>query len=395
MPNMTDYLPKYMQIADQLRQQIIERYTTNERRLPPVRDLCKEYGVSVDTMRQALSVLSSEGIIRGTRGKGTFILERPTANREKNASATGESRGADIKLDEMFIGLAYADIMAEFGYRMFRSLDKTLCSQGYHYAFGNNGGDPHRELAYLRTLEKLGTATILAAPTQSNAVNPTYRKEICRIIDSGIVVIFTNLYLPEVPTPVVATDNYASMKMAMRHITDLGHRHIGFIGGTVITGDRDRWRGAVDGLREAGIEPDMSLLMTMPIGPDGNSQPYWPARNLLARTDRPTAIVCNNDVVAMEVFKAAGEMGIRIPEDLSIIGFDDLAECSHLNPPLTTIRQDFEGMGKIAAEEIIQLWAEKERSGVMPKLTSHRFRLIEGTLIVRQSTAPLRQQTKQ
>ena len=184
---------------------------------------------------------------------------------------------------------------------------------------------------------------------------------------------------PQHPVPSVGATDWNGALSATRHLLDLGHRRIG-----VITGPPDRLcaRARLDGIRAAldaeGIPLDHRLVRTG----------WWFAfedglnhgRELLRLADPPTAILCGNDLQALGVYEAARHAGRRIPDDLSVVGFDDITPAMWCGPAMTTVRQPFTEMGATAATLVVALAAGRP-------LGSDRVELAT-TLIVRESTAP-------
>lgn len=175
----------------------------------------------------------------------------------------------------------------------------------------------------------------------------------------------------------VVPDEETAARDAVTHLLDLGHRRIGHIthdDTTIAIGLR---RAAYeDTLREAGITPDPSLVISGGNNPEGADAS---ARLLLERTDRPTAVFCYNDGMAAGVYRVAAALGISIPEDLSVVGFDDLRLIStNLSPQLTTMRLPHYEMADWLVRRLI--------TGDLPDpVATHRFPC---DLVVRNSTAP-------
>jgi len=140
---------------------------------------------------------------------------------------------------------------------------------------------------------------------------------------------------------------------AMAYLTGLGHRRIGFITGRLgLLSARQRYQGYLDGLAAAGIEPDDELVQE---GDYTLELAVEKARTLLSLRHPPTAIAASNDMSAMGVYQAAAELGVRIPEDLSVVGFDNLRESVMLNPQLTTVDQFLVQTGFLAVQMIRKL----------------------------------------
>lgn len=166
-------------------------------------------------------------------------------------------------------------------------------------------------------------------------------------------------------------------RLAVQHLIDLGHRQFAEISGTVFMYEDSRIRHEtyLEVLRENGLKPGPTenCNFTMDSG--------FEAMNRLLATGQPfTALVCANDESALGAIHAAHNAGLRIPQDLSVVGFDDEPFSSHSTPPLTTIRQDYEALGNNAIDQLISLI---QNPGAAP----HQ-RIIFPKLIVRESTAP-------
>jgi LacI family transcriptional regulator len=146
---------------------------------------------------------------------------------------------------------------------------------------------------------------------------------------------------------------------------------------------QDRYRGYLDGLTEAGMVPDPELTVA-----GGFHPPTIRERvsELLARPERPTAIVAQNDNTAYAVMQAAVDCGLRVPQDLSVIGFDDIASSADTHPPLTTVRQPFPEMGMAAAKMLLEAIDAGEPGGSADG--SRRQATMPTSLISRESTAP-------
>lgn len=190
----------------------------------------------------------------------------------------------------------------------------------------------------------------------------------------------------------VASDGFSGGLAAVRHLIDLGHRRIGFVtarqGATTF---QDRLRGYWCSLLEAGITPDMSLLFQPPVGEredSGLRQVTDRLLNRLRQPDPPTAILAANDSYAARLQRVLQREGYRIPEDISLVGFDDSLPAMESEPPLTTVRVDREAMGRFAVRRLqAQLHPDSvDRQFVLPR-AQHRLPV---SLIVRESSAPPR-----
>jgi LacI family transcriptional regulator, xylobiose transport system transcriptional regulator len=179
------------------------------------------------------------------------------------------------------------------------------------------------------------------------------------------------------PIPSVGATNWNGGLVAARHLLELGHRRIAMVNGPdeflCCRARLDGYRAALD---TAGVPFDPDLLRTSPFYFEGGRDA---ARDLLRLADPPTAIFAANDLQALGVYDAARTEGLRVPDDLSVVGFDDLAFTQWSEPPLTTVRQPLKGMGAKAAEIVLDLAAGRA-------LDLDRFEL-PTKLVVRRSTA--------
>ncbi|MFI7632054.1 LacI family DNA-binding transcriptional regulator [Microbispora rosea] len=181
-------------------------------------------------------------------------------------------------------------------------------------------------------------------------------------------------------TPSVGATNWSGGMAATRHLLDLGHRRIAMLSGPT------QWpccRARLDGYRAAmdaaGVPVDSELVRVSTLYVEGGLRD---GAELLRLPDPPTAVFCANDLQALGVYEAARRAGARIPEDLSVVGFDDLSFTQWAGPPITTVRQPLVQMGAAAARMVLAL-AQGER------LEQHRVELATA-LVVRESTAPPR-----
>lgn len=193
---------------------------------------------------------------------------------------------------------------------------------------------------------------------------------------------------PEPGYTSVNIDDRAASVAAARHLVELGHRRIALLtlgsagaepGPSDFMVARQRLRGWLDVLGPAGIEPVL-LRPTVKTQEDGAEA----VRGLLAGPDRPTAVLCFSDALAAGVVRAAEDAGLRVPEDLSVVGYDDTPLARRLRPALTTVHQDAAEKGRIAAAELAAAVA-RHRAGEPPEV---RRIVLPTELIVRDSTAP-------
>jgi LacI family transcriptional regulator len=174
------------------------------------------------------------------------------------------------------------------------------------------------------------------------------------------------------------SDNVAGARTAVTHLRELGHRRIATVTGLVETRPgADRLRGYRDGLRAAGLAFRDEYVAYGDFYVESGARA---AGALLELDERPTAIVTASDMMALGAFRAAAERGLNVPRDVSVVGFDDIQLAGHVQPPLTTLRQDKAGLGAQAASALLRLIAGQE---ARPQTVT-----LPVELVVRGSTAP-------
>ena len=175
----------------------------------------------------------------------------------------------------------------------------------------------------------------------------------------------------------VGSSNWAGSRAMAQHLLDLGHRRIAWIGGPETSeAARDRLYGYQAALNAAGLAVDPSLIRSGAFEVATGTQH---ARELLAGPDRPTAIMAADDEIAVGVLAAAHELGIRVPDELSVTGFDDTPQAAWTTPPLTTVHQHLDGMGAIAVQTVLGM--------VEGRSPASRHLDLATSLTVRRSTA--------
>ncbi len=165
-------------------------------------------------------------------------------------------------------------------------------------------------------------------------------------------IVLINYFRRETTLPVVMGDNINGAHDAVSHLIELGHRRIAFIRGNAYTGQSDlRERGYGAALGEAGLKVDPALVYQ---GDFSEQSGLEGARHLLDLADPPTALFVANDGMAHGCLNAIREKGLRVPEDISVIGFDDIPASAMTQPPLTTLRHPFEAIAQATVQELVR-----------------------------------------
>ena len=185
----------------------------------------------------------------------------------------------------------------------------------------------------------------------------------------------------------VVLDHRRAAELTLNHLYTLGHRRIAFMHGQPFSSDSDdRWRGIVEVSSELGIEIRPELTVQLDRDVSSPELGYPVAQQLFSVKRAFTALVCFNDVAAIGAIRAMRDLGLRVPEDISVIGFDDIRAASYLSPRLTTIRQPLSDMGRYAAQCIINRLNRTE--------DFRELVVFEPKLVVRESTSVMKPQTR-
>ncbi|MDX6543970.1 MAG: hypothetical protein QOK32_1573 [Gaiellaceae bacterium] len=199
-----------------------------------------------------------------------------------------------------------------------------------------------------------------------------------RLLAEGARLVFVNGGVERLDVPAVGVDERAAGHLGTTHLLELGHRRIGFVAGpSHFVPTRQKAAGREAALIEAGVDPD-GLVSMAEFSVEGGRQAL---RELIGRENRPTAVICSSDLMAIGVLKEASVAGLRVPEDLSVVGFDGIDATAWTQPALTTIEQPVPDIAETAVNALKSLIEEPDRP--LPNF------LFRPQLRVRASTARL------
>ena len=179
-----------------------------------------------------------------------------------------------------------------------------------------------------------------------------------RLVEDGARLVFVNGALDELDVPCVSVDERRAGYLATQHLIRLGHTRIGFVAGPAdYLPTREKAAGREEALRQHGLSPD-GLVSHGDFTHEGGR---CAARALLQRADRPTGVICSSDVIAIGVVQEARGLGLRVPEDVSVVGFDGIEAADWVDPPLTTIEQPIDEIATTAVDLLQTVIAEPGR----------------------------------
>ncbi len=216
--------------------------------------------------------------------------------------------------------------------------------------------------------------------------NPLYldSKLLSEFSERRIPAVVIGRELSNVPVSSVVVDNAAGTRLAIQHLYDLGHSKMAFIKGPDILVDSiQRWQGLETFAEEVGLEVNPELIVQIQGRNSTFREAYELTEELLRRRCRFTGLITFDDLSACAAIRALTKAGKRVPEDCSVVGFDDIPSAAFYNPPLTTIQQQLEMQGSLGAEIVEQLIRAGEEHSMPPK-----HRKVIPKLVVRDSTCP-------
>ena len=270
------------------------------------------------------------------------------------------------------IGLLIPDIQNSFFTSVVRGVEDVALSCGYHLFLCNTDEDPGREDEYIRELARKRVDGLMVAPSARR------ESHFGRLRNEGVPFVFVDRDVEGVDADVVSVDNRMGMRLIAEHLVGLGHQRIGMISGPLDKASGyERHLGLRDALADLGVELEDSLVRFGDFRTSGGREG---AGELLDLPSPPTALVTANNQMTLGALLTVNEMGLDVPGDLSVVGFDDPEWAPLTGPPLTTLAQPIYEMGVRAARMLL----EGIEDG--PDEESRRV-LLEPWLVVRESTA--------
>lgn len=281
------------------------------------------------------------------------------------------------------VGVLLRQQRTPFSSALAYAIETTMFDQGYRVLLCSTNGDPDREAAYLDTMLEMRAQGVIIRPSGANSRS---LRQASALKERGVAVTFVDMKPRLASVSAVVCDNFSGGYEGMRHLIELGHRRIGVVAGAVAQngGGTDVGSERVRGIRQAAqdLAPDVRLIFSTPFAETSSfevGQEY--GHTLIAEQKDITAIFATTDMLAIGVMHAAHGLGLDLPRDLSILGYDGVLESSVTLPTLSTIAQPIEEMGRIAATTLIEHMRGTVRTP--------RQVVLENALIRRDSTRAL------
>jgi DNA-binding LacI/PurR family transcriptional regulator len=312
--------------------------------LKTLKDVAQDAGVSVATVSRVLN--DHEYVSDKTRHKVLTAVEKLGYRPSQLAVGlrTGKTR---------IFGLIISDIGNPYFASVVRGIEDVAYANGYSLILCNSDEDPEKEELYINVfLDSAVSGAIIACAREDSMCGKS-------LLDADIPIVALDRRLMNFDVDTVVTNNIKGAYDAVVHLIEHGHKRIGYIGGPLhTTTGKERWEGYKKALMENGYEliPDL-----VKVGNFKQRSGQETARELLEEDDRPTALFTANNLMTLGALNAIHEKGLRIPEEIAIVGFDDLPWAQSLDPPLTAVEQPAYELGRIAADLLIKRIIDPDR----------------------------------
>ncbi|HEY1648842.1 MAG TPA: LacI family DNA-binding transcriptional regulator [Terracidiphilus sp.] len=333
-------------------------------RQPSIKDIARLARVSHPTVSRALQ--NSPLVNAQTAAKIRKIAD------EAGYRASAVARGLVTRRTRT-IGLVVTTVADPFASEVACGVEQTANDHGYSVFLADSNADPAREKKVVQAFAERRVDGIIVT---SSRVGALYLPLLAEMM---VPIILVNDQYPGAFVHSVMITNLEGMRAAAEHLVGLGHRRIAYLGDQFgYQSDAERlagYRAALDG---AGIPPMPELV----VRGDGKAEAAMAAmEKLLVLAQPPTAVCCYNDMSALGAMRQIRVRGLRVPEDISVAGFDDLFFASYTQPPLTTVRQPMRRMGQLAMENLFKLMSGEESVAQVK---------VDTELVVRESTAKVK-----
>lgn len=319
------------------------------------KDVAALAGVSVGTVSNVLN--APHKVSEATQSRVLAAIEQLGWEPNENARQLRAGRSNTV-------GMVVMDIANPYFADLFRGAEEALLEAGYSVYIGNSDQDYDREVMLLEHFRRSQVGGVLLAPmgTELKSARVFQKK--------GIPVVLVDRTNSDEFCQ-VGVDDFAGGKLAANHLAEQGHKRVAFIGGPEsLSQVQNRLQGARAALAES---QDVSLLVfpTVALDVEAGKQAALDVLNLPSGL-RPTAVFCANDLIAIGMLQGMVAAGIRVPEEMAIIGYDDIVFAAAAAVPLSSIRQPKAEMGREAARILIESIRQVE-AGTEPELVTRVF----------------------
>jgi DNA-binding LacI/PurR family transcriptional regulator len=333
-------------------------------RLPSRPELCKKMDTTRMTLDKAIKELEREGLLFSRKGGGTYI-----ANANDVLSVYNGSWGVIVHdVRELF----YAELV--------RGVENVAQSYGINVALCNSDSDFEKQEQYIKRLSHSVSGIIIAPVVSADKLkNDRLHSQLTEL---KIPFVFCNQLAEGINAPVIASNNFYGGYIATKHLLEKGYRNIAYIAYQKFRTSIDRYQGYISALIEKGIEINRKIIA---IDNKSRSQPlgYQAMKNILSAGQTVDAVFCFNDKIAQGVYQAVTEAGLRVSDDIGVIGYDNTDICEKSTPAITSVTANNLVVGTNAAKVLYKLINKED-------LSDFYYYLLQPDIIVRDSCRGLK-----
>lgn len=327
-----------------------------------IKDIAVVAGVSHSTVSRALG---QSPLVRHETAESIQRIARQMGYR-----ASAIARGLATSRTKT-IGVVVTTIADPFVAEVVSGIEETANDHGYSVYLADSNAEPEREIKVVHSFEERRVDGIVVTASRVGALY------IPMLSEMRVPIVLINNMHPGEFVQSVMIANIEAGREATAHLLGLGHRRIAYLGNQFgYQSDTERFAGYREALAQAGLRFEPELVVHGDGRPEGGAQAL---ERLLALPQLPTAVFCYNDMSALGGLQRIRKSGLRVPQDISLVGFDDLFLAQYTEPALTTVRQPKQLMGRLAMETLLRLFSGSQ--------TPENVK-VPGELIVRESTAP-------
>ncbi|WP_195696111.1 LacI family DNA-binding transcriptional regulator [Priestia megaterium] len=331
-----------------------------------IKDIARVAGVSVTTVSRALNGYSD--VNEKTRQKIAAVAKE--LNYSPNTLARGLVMQKSKTIGLLVSGISRESVKDNFTFEVLCGVNERASTLGYDLILFNTNTMMQREKTYTQLCRE---RRVDGAIIQGIKKEDPYLKE---VVESDIPCVLVDIPVHSNSVGYVTTDNALGAKKAVEHLASLGHKHIGMINGHEDAFvSQERLNGYREALKECGLSFRSEWVVS---GNFEEKKAEKAAREFLNRHKEVTAIFCASDLMALGALKACKELGLHVPKDISIVGYDNIVLASYSSPNLTTVGQEVYQIGYQAADLLIEMLEGKE---------TNTKRYLDTKLIIRESTA--------
>lgn len=328
---------KYNQIEEELKALILEEKIKPGEKMPSENVLSKQYGVSRQTVRKAISDLVNEGFVYAVQGSGTYC-----------------SDASRFKKDSKDIAVVMTYLSDYIFPKVISGIDSVLSENGYSIVLKNTNNSRTREIKCLEELIEKNIDGIIIEPSKSN-VFCKHKYLYDKLDKYGIPYIFIQgAYSVMEDKPHVIMDDEKGAYLLTGYLISQGHKNIIGVFKSDDTQGQNRHKGYAKALAKAGLTYDPENVIWF-YTEDRAVHPYTNLQKMIKNGKKVDAIVAYNDQIAFHLIKAIRELGLKVPQDISITGYDNSQPAANTDITLTTIVHPQQELGKIAAQMLLKM----------------------------------------